>query len=185
MRYTSSALLSALASSAVLPISVVQSQQPLQTGMASTSTSSISIAAARLAPIAQSFDKKCPNPLRNDKGCRCISVEDYDDLKGAIERMDDGECKCFQPFSVTKSAFESAIEIEDVRNMRIMCQEFGQCEINGEGTHIEIEGERTELTLSGFRFLGATESAIVVKDETGTARRNTREQKFCDNEFVK
>ena len=116
-------------------------------------------------PAVNTFDDsdKCPGPLRNDKGCRCIPVEDYDDLRGAILRMGDGDCKCFEPFSVQKHPDEPEISIEDTRRLQLFCQEFGQCEINGPGTHLTIEGEMASATISGFRFIGATESAVIIK----------------------
>ena len=119
------------------------------------------------APVANTFDDsdKCPGPRNNDKGCRCIPVKDYADLKGAIERMDDNECKCFEPFSVQKQPHEPEISIDDTRKLEIeiRCKEVGQCEITGPGTHVTIEGELASATLSGFRFIGATESAIIIK----------------------
>jgi hypothetical protein len=133
---------------------------------------------------------RCPQPPSgdNDKNCRCIKVDDYDDLRGAIERMDDNECKCFRPFSVTKSPQESPIDIHDVRGITIQCQTLGKCEISGQGTHIFISGEDTETTISGFRFIGATESAIVIADGTGSGRRgdadDAREQTICDSSFA-
>ena len=117
-------------------------------------------------PAANTFDDsdKCPGPIgNNDKGCRCISIEDYDDLRGAIERTESGECKCFEPFSVQKHPDEPEISIEDTRRLQLVCKEFGQCEINGPGTHITIEGEMASATISGFRFIGATESAVIIK----------------------
>ena len=116
-------------------------------------------------PAANTFDDsdKCPGPLRNDKGCRCIPIKDYDDLRGAIMRMSDGDCKCMEPFSVQKLPDEPEISIEDTRRLQLFCQEFGQCEINGPGTHLTIEGEMASTTISGFRFIGATESAVIIK----------------------
>lgn len=110
------------------------------------------------APVANAFDDsdKCPGPRNNDKGCRCIAVEDYDDLRGAIERMSSSECKCFEPFSVQKQPHEPEISIDDTRKLEIRCKEVGQCEISGPGTHLIIEGELSSATLSGFRFIGAS-----------------------------
>ena len=130
---------------------------------------------------------RCPEPPsgNNDKKCRCINVDDFDDLKGAIERMDDnGECKCFRSFSVTKSSQESPIEVRG-KGIIIQCQTLGQCAINGPVTHIFISGEDSEATISGFRFRGATESAIVISDGTGSGGTDgTREQTICDSSFV-
>ena len=129
---------------------------------------------------------RCPEPpSNNDKKCRCINVDDFDDLKGAIERMDDnGECKCFRSFSVTKSPQESPIEVRG-KGIIIQCQTLGQCEISGPGTHIFISGEDSETTISGFRFRGATESAIVISDGTGGGGTDgAREQTICDSSFV-
>ena len=42
------------------------------------------------------YNDKCPQaigPNGNDRGCRCIRVRDYDDLRGAIRRMSSNECK--------------------------------------------------------------------------------------------
>ena len=58
---------------------------------------------ATTAAAPNTFDDsdKCPGPIgNNDKGCRCIPVEDYADLRGAILRMRDAECKCFGETSV-------------------------------------------------------------------------------------
>jgi hypothetical protein len=149
MKYQSSAL-TVLASLAVTS-SVSAQQQDQQNGSTMGAT--------------KTFDDtgKCPGPLLDEKGCRCIAVEDYDDLRGAIERMDDNECKCFEPFSVQKQPDEPEISIEDTRRLQLVCKEFGQCEISGPGTHLTIEGELASATLSGFRFIGATESAIIIK----------------------
>ena len=121
---------------------------------------------ATTAAAPNTFDDsdKCPGPIgNNDKGCRCIPIEDYADLRGAIERMSDGECKCVEPFSVQKHPDEPEISIEDARRLQLVCKEFGQCEINGPGTHLTIEGELASATISGFRFIGATESAVIIK----------------------
>jgi len=132
---------------------------------------------------------RCPEPPsgNNDKNCRCINVDDYDDLKGAIERMSTNECKCMRPFSVTKSPQESPIEVEG-KGITIQCQKIGQCVINGPGTHMFIRGELSETTISGFRFRGATESAIVISDGTGSGQRGdaeeAREQTICDSFFT-
>ena len=157
----------------------------------------LATSAASLLPLFQAVSSqsyfnagRCPQPPtdNNDKNCRCIDVDDYDDLKGAIERMDSNECKCLRPFSVTKSPEESPIEINDVRGATIQCQTLGGCEINGPGTHIFISGEDTEATISGFHFRDATESAIVIADGTGSGRRgdagDTRDQTICDSSFT-
>lgn len=147
------------------------------------------LSAAYLLASSQSYFNagRCPEPPsgNNDKKCRCINVDDFDDLKGAIERMDDnGECKCFRPFSVTKSPQELSIEVRG-KGIIIQCQTLGECAINGPGTHIFISGEDSETTISGFRFRGATESAIVISDGTGGGGTNgAREQTICDSSFV-
>lgn len=51
---------------------------------------------------------------------------------------------------------------------------------------MEIEGDDSEVKIAGFRFMGATESSIVVREDTGTDRRkDPRVQVFCNNEFVR
>jgi len=127
---------------------------------------------------------KCPRPARDDRRCRCIPIRDYEDLRGAILRMDDSECKCFEPFSVVKAPSAPPINMDNMRRVTIKCQEFGRCEINGQGMHFLISGDRSEVTISGFRFVGATESAIVVMTSTGSSPQDGREQLFCDNEFI-
>lgn len=126
---------------------------------------------------------KCPRPARDDRRCRCIPVRDYEDLRGAILRMDDSECKCFEPFSVVKAPSAPPINMDNMRRVTVKCQELGQCEINGQGIHFLIS--QSEVTISGFRFVGATESAIVVMANTGSGQQDEREQLFCDNEFIK
>ena len=150
--------------------------------------SSAALLLARIAAVSSQsfFNARCPEPpSNNNKKCRCINVDDFDDLKGAIERMDDkGECKCFRSFSVTKSPQESPIEVRG-KGIIIQCQTFGQCAINGPGTHIFISGEDSETTISGFRFRGATESALVISDGTGGGGTDgAREQTICDSSFV-
>ena len=98
--------------------------------------------------------------------------------------MDDGECKCFDPFTITKPPNDRPIEMDDMRRVTIKCQDFGQCIIRGQGTHIQIEGDESEVTIAGFRFVGATSGAVVVAENTGTDRRNTREQIICNSDFV-
>jgi len=132
------------------------------------------------------FNDKCPRQMRNnnDRGCRCIRIRDFDDLRGAIRRIDDGECKCFNPFSITKSPQERPIEMDDMRRVTIKCREFGQCIIQGQGTHITIEGEESEVAIAGFKFVGATSGAVAIAEDTGTDRKDTREQILCNNDFV-
>jgi len=122
-------------------------------------------AAAPQQIVANTFDDsdKCPGPRINDKGCRCIPVEDYADLRGAIERMSSSECKCFEPFSVQKQPHEPEISINDTRTLEIRCKEVGQCEISGPGTHLTIEGELASATLFVFNDTAATESSIIIK----------------------
>ena len=134
------------------------------------------------------YNDKCPQaigPDGNDRKCRCIRVRDYDDLRGAIRRVDDGECKCFEPFMVVKGPNDPPIEMDDMRRVTVMCQQFGSCIIQGPGTHFDIRGDESEVALAGFRLMGATQSAIVVREDTGTDRGQTREQVFCDFEFVR
>jgi len=134
------------------------------------------------------YNDKCPGaigPGGNGRRCRCIRVRDYDDLRGAVRRMDDGECKCFEPFMVVKGPSEPPIEIDDMKRVTIMCQQFGSCVIQGSGTHFVIEGADSEVTLAGFRLMGASQSAIVVREDTGSDRAaQTKEQVFCDIEFI-
>ena len=159
----------------------------------------LATSAASLLPLLQLASSqsyfnagRCPQPPsdNDDKNCRCIDVKDYDDLKGAIERMDrTGECKCFEPFSVTKSPQESPIEIHDMKGITIQCQTLGgECIITGPGSHIVISGEDTEATISGFHFRDATESAIFIADGTGSDRGgeadDARDQKICDSSFT-
>ena len=61
----------------------------------------VDVTATTAAPNTFDDSDKCPGPIgNNDKGCRCIPVEDYADLRGAILRMSDGSCKCFGETSV-------------------------------------------------------------------------------------
>ena len=61
----------------------------------------VDVTATTAAPNTFDDSDKCPGPIgNNDKGCRCIPVEDYADLRGAIHRMSDGSCKCFGETSV-------------------------------------------------------------------------------------
>ena len=135
------------------------------------------------------YDDRCPNPIgdrdRDDRRCRCIRVRDYDDLRGAVRRMDDNECKCFEPFAVTKGPNEPPIEMDDMRGVTVMCQQFGSCQIHGPGTHFVVGGDESAVTLAGFRLMGASEGAIVVREDAGIDRRRSAgEQVFCDMEFV-
>ena len=134
------------------------------------------------------YDDKCPQaigPDGNDRGCRCIRVRDYDDLRGAVRRMSSGECKCFEPFMVIKGPNDPPIDMDDMRRVTVMCQQFGSCIIQGPGTHFDIRGDESEVTLAGFRLMGATHSAVVVREETGADRGQTKDQVFCDFEFVR
>lgn len=134
------------------------------------------------------YNDKCPQaigPDGNDRKCRCIRVRDYDDLRGAVRRMSDNECKCFEPFMVVKGPNDPPIEMDDMRRVTVMCQQFGSCIIQGPGTHFDIRGDESEVTLAGFRLMGATQSSIVVREDTGVDRGVTREQVLCDIEFVR
>ena len=134
------------------------------------------------------YSDRCPRPIGpdgNDRGCRCIRVRDYDDLRGAVRRMDDNECKCFEPFAVVKGPNEPPIEMDDMRDVTVMCQQFGSCQIQGPGTHFIVGGDESAVTLAGFRLKGASEGAIVVREDAGIDRRRTTgEQVFCDMELV-
>ena len=134
------------------------------------------------------YTDRCPKPIGpdgNDRGCRCIRVRDYDDLRGAVRRMDDNECKCFEPFAVTKGPNEPPIEMDDMRGVTVMCQQFGSCQIHGPGTHFVVGGDESAVTLAGFRLMGASQGAIVVRQDAGIDRRRSAgEQVFCDMEFV-
>ena len=121
----------------------------------------------------------CPETPLSYEGC--MTVKSFASLKFVVENADEGSELCFFPFSVEKSERDDPIFLYDT-NVALRCFDFGACEISGEGTHMEIDGDDTTVLISGFTFIGATDTSIFV--ETDTGKGTEVGQLICDSKFL-
>ena len=75
---------------------------------------------------------------------------------------------------------DSTIKLEDSET-HIWCEEPHKFTIKGEGDHIHIRGKSAQVTLSGFSFIGSTQTAIKVIKGSGTDGKD--QQKICNSFF--
>ena len=113
-------------------------------------------------------------------GRKCVSVRDYEDLRTQMEGDSNNGELCFKPFLISRDEKDITIKLED-RKTHIWCEEPRKCTIKGEGAHILIKGKSAQVTLSGFTFIGSTQTAIKVIKGSGKSGKD--QQKICDSLF--
>ena len=91
----------------------------------------------------------------------CVSVSTFQELKNTI--LNAGQAITFCPFSISKPDGDFLL-IDSAKSLT--CLETKRCTIRGGGLHVRVSGNLSRLNLSGFRFVGATVSAIRIESSS-------------------
>ena len=106
--------------------------------------------------------------ITNDEA-ECIQILSYNDFKEAVQSFRGVVILC--PFKIERFDGEDPLDVG--KKIRVTCKERHKCIINGSETHLRVSGESAEIFMQGFKFTGATKSAVIIK---GTILN----QVFCD-----
>lgn len=130
-----------------------------------------------IANTMASMTSLCPPSRPSHTTCQSIGNK-WNSLKSLIESASDGDTLNLCGFIAEKSDKEDPIILK--QEITITCAEGQICILRGNGKHFEIKGKNAKVTIQGFEFYDATDSAIYLKQQS-----NGSVHLFCDCIFKK